>query len=222
MLREHGQNLMHHVNRSRPGGGVAVDACLVPNIIRNIGNMNPDLPEVRTQRNHRQGIIKVLGIFGIDGQGRHTSKIPAAGQVFGPYDGVNLRGFLQGIRPKMQVKTKFHSNRGHFGAVFPGLTQPLLPLEPGYGAVLRPVNPGGDSFESLLLFLPLGNHQLEPKSVAFEIGIQKPTRALAANDPHKGFAGTFNHFHHSSLAPTLGWATPALGSAPSVVAPARK
>ena len=166
--------------------------------------MNPDLPEVRTQRNHRQGIIKVLGIFGIDGQGGHTSKIPAAGQVFGPYDGVNLRCFLQGIRPKMQVKAKFYANRSHFGSMFARLAQPLLPLQAGGGSVIRPVNPSGDGFEALLLFLFLGYDQLEPKSVAFEIGVQIPTRAFAANNPYKGFAGTLNHFNHGSLAPTLG------------------
>ena len=58
----------------------------------NIGNVYTQFPQARLERTDGKGIVKVLGILGVDGKGGYIPEVLALVVIFGQNDVRNLVG----------------------------------------------------------------------------------------------------------------------------------
>ena len=98
-LGQHGDGAVNKIHAGGPFHGFFVDDGAFGHIVRHVGDMHAHFPQTVVQRSYRQGIIKVLGILGVDGECGDISEIlPLLIVLFGDFARNLVGGFLHLLR----------------------------------------------------------------------------------------------------------------------------
>ena len=91
-FRKHRDGTVYQVYGSRPLGSLLVDDTAFLDIMRYIGDVYTYFPQSRFQLPDGKGIIEVLGVFRVDGEGYHFPAVFTFRIVFGSDFSRNLFG----------------------------------------------------------------------------------------------------------------------------------
>lgn len=138
---QHRYGAVHKVNGGGPFLGFLVDDTAFFHVMGDVGNVYAYLPQIVFQSADGQGIVKVLCILGVDGEGGDVPEILASGNLFGGnFIGYLVGGLLYGGRIYIR-QAEFGQNGVHLGGVVSGTSQDIDDLPDG---VLRLVGPFHD------------------------------------------------------------------------------
>ena len=138
LLRKHRDSPVHKIHRSAPLLSLLVHHGTWLHIMGHICNMYPDLIIAVVQFPERKGVVKVLGICRVDGEGQHIAEIPSLFPVGSRYLVRNLvRGILH-LRLEPVRQGKFRKDCMHFGIIFPGFPEHIHQMPDRVGVLLVP------------------------------------------------------------------------------------
>ena len=152
-LRQHGHSTVHQVHGGATGLGLFVHLRAGVHVVGDIGNVDAHLEVPVFQLAKAQGIVKVLGVCGVDGEGEHLAEVFAAFAVLGRDDVRDLvRGvfyvFLEAVG-----EAELRQDGMHFGLVLAGHAQDVHHMAVGaVGAALPTVYDGGHLHAALGAF----------------------------------------------------------------------
>ena len=161
-----------------------------------IGNVYADFPKPIFQRADGKGIVKVFGIFRVDGESGYFPEIFAAGYFFGGNFRRNLiRGFLYRLRIDVW-QSEFGQDGVHLGSVISGFAENIEHLPDRVFGFIRPFCYFYHCFVTGLSALQLifGDEDVVGKRAVlrYEEGI----RFLYFQCADKGIVGTLQYFNH--------------------------
>ena len=189
-LGQHGDGTVYEIDAGGPFLRLLVDDGALLHIVRHIGYVHAHLPEAVVELAYGEGIVEVLGIVRVDGEGAHAAEVLASLQVgrgdFGAYligGLLHMGGILIGQSVLGQdgmhldrVLARLAQHVDHFAHnVFRLLAGPLCNLD--HRLVAR----------DTILELLLGYHDVVDEDVA--LGDEESKVALHHQFSHKGVAG---------------------------------
>ena len=97
VLGEHGDGAVHEIDGGGAVLGLAVDDVALTHVVAHVGDVYAYFPEVVLQASHGEGVVKVFGVLGVDGEGQYVAEVLAAGYLLACDTGVDaLCGFRHG------------------------------------------------------------------------------------------------------------------------------
>ena len=82
-LGEHGQGRIGEVDARRPGQGLVVEGRSGLDVVGDVGDMDPEEVMAVVQEPDAHGVVEVLGLLPVDGDGQPVPVIGPAGEVLG-------------------------------------------------------------------------------------------------------------------------------------------
>ncbi len=123
LFGQHGHDAVHQVY----GGGAVLrfffQGSAGPNVMRHIRDVHPDFPPSIAQRFDAQGIVKVLGIDGVNGEGQRIAEVAAALNFFGVQGLWDGFGFLFDRLREVVGQAVFVEDGVNLGIVVAALTE---------------------------------------------------------------------------------------------------
>ena len=80
---KHRDGAVDQIYRGGALHGLLVDGAAFLHVVRHVGDMHAHFPQPRLQRADREGVVEVLGVLGVDGEGGHAAEVFTLGIVFG-------------------------------------------------------------------------------------------------------------------------------------------
>ena len=192
---QHGYHAVDQINGGSPDVGFILQNGVEPDIVGHIGNVHPNFPEAILQFLDREGIVKILGIGGVNGKSRNLSKIPAFCYLFVRNFQRNFICCLIHFFRIFIWKAKFGQNGMHFGIVGTSIAKYINDLGHRISGIFGPVQDPGNRLLSVFGSLQalLGNKQIEGHSFG---GNQEGRKFGDLNGSNQGFLCPFDHFNH--------------------------
>ena len=196
---QHGNGAVYEVDGCGALLGFLVDDASFLDIVGHVGNVHAHFPPSVLQAADGEGIVKVLGILGVDGKGRHPAEVFAAGNLCGG----NLVGNAVGgllYRCRIHIgQAEFGQNGVHFGGVVARTSQDINHLTDG---VFGLVGPFGHLHHGLVARLAAfelvaGNEDIVGQRTVF--GYEEGIRLGHFECAHKGVVGAFQNLDYLAL-----------------------
>ena len=139
VLRQHRHGAVHKIYRSGAVVGLLVDNVARLHIESDVGDMYSHLVAALTQLHERNGVVEVLGVGRVDGEGSDLAVVLALRNLrIG--DGVGyLVGGLADLRFEAVRQLELRQDGVHLGVVLAGLSQHVHDLADGLHALAGPV-----------------------------------------------------------------------------------
>ena len=139
-LRQHRDSSVHQINRCCPIFSFPVDNIALLHVMRYVGNMHSHFPGCGGEFSKRKGIVKIFGIFRVDGYGKHIAEIFTLGYFFfiDLYrDQIGRFLHVFGIFVRQSVLCQ---NGVHFGGVVARFAQHVNHFSDGIIGFFRPLH----------------------------------------------------------------------------------
>ena len=207
-LRQHGHGPVHQINGCPAGLGLHVHRSSRLDVVGNVGDMDAHLVVAVVQLAEGQGVVEVLRIGRVDGEGQDLAEVLAAGAVLvGDFLGNPVGSVLHGLF-ELVGKAELGEDRVHLGIVLARHAQYVhdMPVGPALTA-LPAIHDGGDFHAADTAFRDgdgdivrhgLGGHE-HPGTLADDV-----------EDPHKRLLRALYDGNDLAAAP-LGVSNPFLG-----------
>ena len=147
VLGKHGDCAVHQVDAGGALAGLLLDDGLVPDVVSDVGDVDAYLPAALAGGADAQGVVEVLGVPGVDGEGGHGAEVLALCHLLGGDAGVDVAGgLLHGLGVFVR-QAELGQDGVHLGVVLALPAEDVEDLSYGVHLVLRP---GGDSGDGLV------------------------------------------------------------------------
>ena len=150
---EHRDGSVDEIDRGAALDGLVVDDGVGFDIMGDVGDVYADLPDAVLDLAHRECVVEILGVGGVDGEGRHLAEVAAPGDFAGrdvPVDGC---GGLLDLGFEAVGEVVFGQDGVHLGIVVPGDSEAFDELPDGAFASGLPVD---DAHDDLLAVAHVG------------------------------------------------------------------
>ena len=138
-LRQHGHGAVHQIDGGAAGLGLGVHRRPGLHVVRDVGDMDAHLVVAVVQLAERQGVVVVLGIRRVDGEGEDLPEVLATGAVLvGDFVGNGIRGVLHGL-VELVRKAELRQDGVHLGVVLAGHAQHVHDVADGARLAARPL-----------------------------------------------------------------------------------
>ena len=114
-----------------------------------VGYVDAHLPTAVVEAADGQGVIEVLGVDGVDGEGDHVAHVDAAGHLVGRDAGVYPLGLAGHLGRVAVGQAEFGEDGVHLGLVVAGVAQHVDYLAYGVLGLGGPAGDAGHGFLSL-------------------------------------------------------------------------
>ena len=139
LFREHGHGAVHQVDGGAAGLGLDVHGSARFHVVGDVGDMDAHLEVAVVQLAEGQGVVVVLGVGRVDGEGEGLAEVLAAGAVLvGDFVGNGIRGVLHGL-VELVRKAELRQDGVHFGVVLARHAQDVHDVADGAGFAARPL-----------------------------------------------------------------------------------
>ena len=198
LLWQHGDGAVHQIHARSSLVGLAVNCRAGFYIVRHIGDVYAHLHVAVFHCPEGQGIVKVLGIGGVDSERRDRAEVFPSLIVFLGGRGDAL-GLLLGFGGEIEREVVLGQDGLHLHVVVAGLAQPFHHAAHG---VVHPLGPVGHLHQHLLAVLRprqivQGDEDVDHHGAA--VADHEGKAALHLNRAHKACAGTLQHFDNLPL-----------------------
>ena len=191
-FRKHRHGAVHQIDRRAALHGLVVDYRVGPHVMGHVGDMHAHFPDAVLYFAHRQRVVEVLGVRGVDREGRDTPEVAPLGDLFGRDAGVDGLGGLLDFGFEAVGKLVFRQDRVHLRVVVARHAQPLDQFAHGAFAAREPV---GDAHHDLLAVAHVGIGALREINVHRHAARVGPYENLVRPDfghAHVGLAVAFD------------------------------
>ena len=110
---KHRHGAVHQIDRRAALHGLVVDHRVGPHVMGHVGDVHAHFPDAVLYFAHRQRVVEVLGVRGIDREGRDTPEVAPLGDLFGRDAGVDGLGGLLDFGFEAVGKLVFRQDRVH-------------------------------------------------------------------------------------------------------------
>ena len=114
---QHRDGAVHQVDTCGALLGFAVDDAAFGDVVGHVGNVHAHFPPLAFEVADGEGIVKVLGIVGVDGEGRHFAEILAASDFLGRDVGRKAFGSILHVLRIAIGQSVFGQDAVHLGVV---------------------------------------------------------------------------------------------------------
>ena len=139
-LGQHGDGAVHQIDRGGTLVSLLVDDGAWGDIVAHVGDVHTDFPVSVLKFLDGQGVVKVLGVGGVDGERRHVAHVASAGNLLGGDAVVEGFGSLGHIFGVLVRQTELGQDGMDFGIVLASHAQHVNDLADGRVGVLGPLH----------------------------------------------------------------------------------
>src|SRR5690606_20760706 len=144
----------------------------------------------------RDGVVEILGIFGVDGKGGYLAEVAAPGGFFGWYSGAESRGFRFHGFWKRQWETEIGQYSIHFGVVLAFFTQHEGNLTHRILALAWPFGDGYHYFLAVFGPVQIGQGYEDIVQHFAVVRVEERKAGGYGDGAGKLRTRTFQYFHH--------------------------
>ena len=195
-LGKHGDGAVDEIYR---GGAVLcllVDDAVLAYVVGDVGNVYAHLPEVLAEGTDGEGIVKVLGIVGVDGEGKHVAHVDAAGYLVGRDDVADVVGGILHGKRILVGKSKLGEDGVHLHVVVASFTKDVHYLTYGVAGSLGPLYNLHYGLVAALAALELVARDEDVIVERAALGEQEGIVALHLEDTYESIVGPLEDLHH--------------------------
>ena len=136
---KHRDSAIDEIDGSASAVGLRVDAAAGLHVVGDVGDVDAHAVETALKHLEGEGVVEVLGIGGVDGEGGHVAEVAAAQDLLfrdfrGDRFGLQLDGFREGDR-----EVALGEDAEHLHIVAAGLAEHVEDFADGIAVVARPV-----------------------------------------------------------------------------------
>ncbi len=195
---QHGDGAVDEVDAGAAVVGLAVDGAAGLYIVRHIGDVHAHFDVTVFQLAVGEGVVEVLGVGGVDGEGEHVAEVAAGGHLF--FGGfADFLGLVFGLFGELQGEVVFGEDGLHLHVVVAGFAQALDHFAHG---VVHAFGPVGHLHEHLLAVFGAA----EVVDVDEDVDVHGAAVAdhegealLLLDDADEACLGALDDFHHLSF-----------------------
>ena len=147
---EHGDGAVYEVDRRGALLGFLVDDAAFLDVMRYVGDVHAHFPQPASQAADGQGVVEVLGVLGVDGEGGDVAEVLATGYFLGGDFVGNLVGRCLHVFRIIIRQAKLCQDGVHFCVVFPRPSQDIYHLSNGVFRLVWPFDDFHYGFVSAL------------------------------------------------------------------------
>ena len=195
LLGQHGDGAVDEVDARAALVGLAVDGGAGLDIVRHVGDVHAHLHVAVLQHTVGEGVVEVLGVGGVDGEGEHIAEVATRGYLLFRRLAY-LLGLVLGLLRELQGEVVFGQDALHLHVVVAGLAEAFDHLAHG---VVHPLGPVGHLHQHLLAVLGAA----EVVDVDEDVHVHRARVAdhegealLLLDDAHEARLGPLEDFHH--------------------------
>ena len=201
---EHGYGAVHEVDARGAAAGFAVDGVAFMHVVRHIGDVYAHLPRAVVEAAQRQGVVEVLRVVRVDGEGRHAAEVLAPRHLLLRDVGRELLGGALHALGIFVGQSELREYGVHLGVVVALLSEQVHHLA---HRALRVVGPLHDLHHRLVarlaaLELVLGYEDVVGQRAAFRH--EEAVSALHLQVSDEGVGGALHDLGHFGLAGVAG------------------
>ena len=196
LLGQHGDGAVHQIDGSAPVVSLFVDGRSRRHVIRHVGDVHAYLPMAIGQLLERNGIVEVLGVGRVDGDGEDVTEV----LPFLDFRLLNLSGylfsFLFDLLRKFQRIVVRQQDRFHLHVVVAWIAQHPDDFAKGVARVLRPVHQVHHYLLTVAGTVQLALGHKDVDRYRIHVGCHKHIPVRDVQHPHE--VGTFplKHLHN--------------------------
>ena len=204
---QHGDGAVYQINGCCALFGFLVDDASFFHVVGDVGNVYAYFPKAVFQPSDGEGVVKVLGILGVDGEGGDAAEVFALGYFFGGDFGRNLvGGFLYGGGVDVG-QAELGEDGVHLGGIVSGTAQDVDHLADGVLGFIGPFYYFDDGFVACLSAFQLFFGDKDIVGERTVLRNEEGVRFGYFERAYKGVVGSFQYFDYFAF----GFASAAFG-----------
>ena len=196
---EHGNHPVHQVHRRSPFVGFALQSASRPDVMRDVGNVNAHFQVSVGQGLERQSVVKILGVDGVNGQGKDAAEIAPSGNFCRVQGLVQTGSVLLHLGRKFVGQSVLFQNGMDLGLVLAGAAQHLENLADGIELGVIPFHQLNHHHVSVVRLAQKFFGQIEIFSHPAVVCQQESMLGGNVYRTHVGGFGPFQNLHHLAL-----------------------
>ena len=188
---EHRHGAVHEIDRRAAFDGLVVDRGVGLDVVRDIGDVHADLPDAVAYLAHREGVVEVLGVGRVDGEGHDLAEVAAGGDLAGRDAAVNGFGRLLDLRVEAVGEFVFGQDGVHLRVVVAGDAEPFDQFAHGALASGYPVDDAYDDLFAVVYVGVVAFREVDVYGHAARVGAYENLVGAHLGDAHIGLAVAF-------------------------------
>ena len=192
---QHGDGAVNEIDRGSSVERLLVDGRSGTDVVRHVGDVHTHFPMAVRQLLQRDGVIEVLRVGGVDGDGEHLAEVAAFLYLVLANLGGNLAGFLLYLfRELYRVFDGFH-----FHVVLARLAEHAGDFAEGVARAVGPIDEVGDDLVAVFGAMQAAARDEDIDRHPVHVGAHIHITPRDVEDAHEVGVAAFQNFHDFAL-----------------------